>query len=169
MSNLLVNRKVSVMPASLKEFLSGQGKTSLPRPDLEGWLKSLNRLFDEMETWLRASDETKVLTIDRTSVTLREEGLPDYQAPSLRITLGRDFVDITTKALNTLRFVPETPGVIHLARSAGVVEMSNGYRKAYLYRKSATEDDWVIVDHERHQLQPFKKETFEEKLLDLLS
>src|ERR1700722_5479510 len=77
--------------SNLAEFLKQQAErvrsaTPERRQKREEWLQALERLFQQMEEWLRQVDTEKVLRVDRRSIQLRDE-LGTYPASVLVIDL----------------------------------------------------------------------------------
>lgn len=157
------------MSTTFKEFIEKKASVQPLKLDVHKWKQSLNHLVDQIKYWLKESDPSgKHLKVIDGTRTISEEGLDDYDAPTLRIILGRDQVDFIPEALQSLYYLPKEPG-IHMLRSAGVVKLTNGYDQIYLYRQDETNDNWIIVDHAKYQVTNFDRDKFETKLKELFS
>jgi hypothetical protein len=56
---------------------------------LKDWGKSLERLFGQLRGWLTPAEADNLLRVEEDRVSLREEGLGAYAAPSLRVITPR--------------------------------------------------------------------------------
>lgn len=159
------------MSATFKEFLQ-QKKAQTPsasKLDLGRWKTSVKSLMTTISAWLKESDPSgDLLKLEAGTQTIQETNYPDYEVPKLRIIVANDYVDITPEALQSLYYVPRNSSV-HIMRSAGVVSVSNGYEQFLLYRQDELNDNWILVDHDKHQVKKLEKEVFEAKLKELLS
>jgi len=54
------------------------------------WLGAIHRLLDQIRDWLRESDPEGVLDIEPYEVSRTEQDLGTYDAPALKIRLGRE-------------------------------------------------------------------------------
>jgi hypothetical protein len=159
------------MSTTFKEFLDQKKAQSQEgaKLDLQRWKVSIDKLLTTIEAWLRASDPAgEILQLQRGRQLIQEANYPDYDVPKLRIIVGRDFVDITPEALQSLYYQPRN-GSIHIMRSAGVVSVSNGYQAIHLYRQDEKNDEWLLIDHDRNQVKKLEREVFESKLKELLA
>jgi hypothetical protein len=52
------------------------------------WITEVNRLFDEVEGWLHKWTGKGYLAVRRSSITLSEEHLGDYEIPQLELIAG---------------------------------------------------------------------------------
>jgi hypothetical protein len=53
------------------------------------WIAEVNRLFDEVESWLNKWTGKGYLAVRRSRITLSEEHLGDYEIPQLELIAGR--------------------------------------------------------------------------------
>ena len=52
------------------------------------WVEAVEKLLEQLTTWLRDADAEKVLQIEPTKERIREQKIGSYEIPGLRISLG---------------------------------------------------------------------------------
>ena len=65
------------------------------------WLAAVERLLQQIETWLREADTVNVLHIERVPVELNEAGMGIYVAPGLVVRLRARRAQILPEGRNT--------------------------------------------------------------------
>src|SRR5947208_2762695 len=60
----------------------------------EEWVASVQRLLNQVKTWLRQADTVNLLELEEGQVVRREEGLETYQVPTLTVRLGDRTLEI---------------------------------------------------------------------------
>lgn len=147
-------------PESLKELLQRLAKKrGESEPDWterkNAWLKSLDELYSRLEGWLTESKEAGVVTTDRDWVSITEEYLGTYNAPTFRISLGAR--SVLFRPVGTL-----------IVGAYGRVDVSAGSRRCLLIRSSA--NSWSVATHEKGAITgDLSDVTFAAILRDLLA
>ena len=135
------------------------------RQKREEWLQALERLFQQMEEWLRQVDAEKVLRVDRRSIQLRDE-LGTYPASALTFDLYGSKAEAIPVAWDVA--APMAVSISLGGAPEGRVDLTDGGRKYKLFRRGG---NWMIVD-ERDAMAPspvpFDRQAFETALVDLL-
>lgn len=125
----------------------------------QDWVQAVNRLVDQMESWLRQADQSRILEIQVDGVERREERIGRYTARRLTVRLGAREVEIGPVA----RFiVAAPPAVFHLpSKPQGRVDITDGGDRVSLYLiPDAPEGRWVMID-EAGGLKGFDQDAFE--------
>jgi hypothetical protein len=137
------------------------------------WLGLLNELFTQIDSWLKASDPEGLLEVTAEAQTISDPALGEYQAPTRRITLGDNSVEIVPRA----RQVAATlllPGAEQPVRAHGLVEIrSLGWASYNLYQLPGGK--WYIfnvsqqnVREDGNRVESLDAERFEAALASLL-
>lgn len=155
---------------TLAEFLEKQAtQERAEAPERERkraeWLAAVERLLQQMETWLREADKEKILHIERTSVERSEAGLGIYAAPAMVIQLGTRRLEIVTGGLNTFGSVNRSDNR-QPARVQGSVDIIEGGTKDTIYRlPGAGDPEWFLVDRSDYLARPLDRAEFERIML----
>jgi hypothetical protein len=139
---------------------------------LSEWIGLLNDLFVQIDSWLKASDPEGLLEVVADTATINDPALGEYHAPTRRVTLGDNSVEIIPRA----RRVAVTlllPGAEQPVRAHGLVEIrSRGWATHNLYQ--VPEGKWYIfnvsqnVREDGNRVEPLDAERFEAALAGLL-
>jgi hypothetical protein len=157
---------------TLAEFLKEQAEEQRRQaPQVEQkrqeWVGALEGLLQQMEQWLEKADSERVLRLERTKVTLREEGLGLYTAPGLIIELGTQRVEVLPRARNTAGAILLEDGKTY--RVQGRVDLTNGGLPFVLHRLVTDQgDQWFLLPGRDDRAKRLDKEVFEALLLSLL-
>jgi len=65
---------------------------------LGSWISLLENLYSQLETWLKASDPEGLLEITRYTSIVNDPTIGEYQAPCIKLTLGRNSTYIVPKS-----------------------------------------------------------------------
>jgi hypothetical protein len=158
---------------TLKEFLASQAdrlraEESKAAQRRDEWLASLDRLYTQINSWIREADTASVLIIRDGFLPKRELGIGEYDARCLWIEIGSRQVRIEPVA-RTVAGPTSLTGVIHVPRAYGRVDMTNGLSKFMLFRvEKEPEDRWNIIEQDSYHMRPFNQTSFEEALQSLL-
>jgi hypothetical protein len=135
--------------------------------DVQAWERSVNRLVQQMEDWLRLADPERILRIETTTHYLREEGIGQYILYGLSILLGAREVEVIPVARKVVAVFDDD--IAPARRAQGRVDLTNGEWKYMLYRFVLDQDDrWMIVDDRDYRKRPFDQSSFEEAMVSLL-
>lgn len=131
------------------------------------WIAAVERLLNQLRTWLAESDPAKVLDVVPVEVERAEPDLGAYRISSLKISLGDGAVQVIPIGRNVVGVVgPRGAGGI---RAEGRVDITDGIRKYILYRTlDDGQEKWYALD-EDFQAALFDRGRLEAILLDLLS
>lgn len=139
---------------------------------LDEWLGLLSNLFAQIDTWLKASDPEGLLEVSAEAVTIDDPALGEYKAPTRRIALGDNSVEIVPRA----RYVIATlilPNSEQPVRAHGLVEIrSRGWGSHNLYQLPGGQ--WYIFNRSQplsesgNRVEPLDAEQFEAALASLL-
>lgn len=113
-------------------FLREQKQASSPQRRAQRqkeWLASLDRLFQEIRSWLEEAQREKLIKVTAGRVQITEEALGTYTAPMLTLTVG-------TK---TIRLKPVGSVIIG---ADGRVDMESA-KGTYLFLYLADQKKWV--------------------------
>ena len=132
------------------------------------WCTAVERLINQVCQWLADADKEKILEVRDEWHQRRESGVGVYNVLGLVVRLEAQEVHIVPVARNVVGPVAST-GTIHVARSFGRVDMTNGAEKYMLFRtKVAPSDEWVIINEDGFALQPFDQKSFDAAMQSLL-
>jgi hypothetical protein len=150
---------------------------------LKDWLASIDRLFTELEGWVREADGgIGLLTTSRADGPMRQEySLGAYHAPTLRVHLGGPLSGRSAQIVARSRHVAATvhpPGEAE-RRADGMVEIwDGGVATDYLFRLaggSEEPDRWFIrgvtawnANPESREVEELTRERFEAAVLRVL-
>lgn len=132
----------------LRELLQAEGARFRAERDkrkqtLSEWQELLKGLFARVRGWLKDSDPEGLLDVEDDTVTIHDPALGEYEAPVLRITLGRESVDIVPRARYGVAVI-QPPNESH-TRAQGLVEIkSRGWASHNLFH--LPNDRWFIID-----------------------
>ncbi|MFQ5503293.1 MAG: hypothetical protein ACE5F1_00680 [Planctomycetota bacterium] len=134
---------------------TGNANEKKPAEILEEWKKTLVELFRQLEGWLKEEAEEKLLSYDRTPMTLTEELLGTYDVEQLVIRFtGGDVVVVR-------------PVARMVVGANARVDVLAGPRREMLIRG---EDHWSIGRPTAKQARtPLDASRFKSLLLDLIS
>ncbi len=158
----------------LREKTKGSDLGNRNRSRME-WLGALNRLFAQVQEWLRQSDPDDLLEVVPYEVERVEERLGIYNAPALKIRLGTDSVDV----LPVGRFVSKNLAIQNLQLipgnerrwgdlSGGRVDITNGERRFQLLRSLEDGADRWYAWCDKPPPTPFDRDRLEAILQELL-
>jgi hypothetical protein len=131
------------------------------------WILAINRLFEQIREWLKASDPEELIEIVPYEVQRVERPLGIYDAPALKVRLGTRDVSIVPIGRYAIGPVPANivshSGLEEAAGPvAGRVDITNGERKYLLLRNVSTgQDRWYALDERSNAtlLDQFRLET----------
>ena len=139
---------------------------------LSEWLGLLNDLFNQLDSWLKASDPDGLLDVTAAALLANDPALGEYQAPIRRIALGDKSVDIVPRA----RYVVATIrplGTEKPVRAHGLVEIRTlGWASYHLYQLPG--GNWYIQTASQNLretdnvVEPLDADRFEAALASLL-
>lgn len=160
---------------TLKEFIAERAE-QIQNEELQAaakcqeWATAVDRLVQQIEQWLAQADpDPKVLRTQRRTYQIREEGLGTYQVTGLSIWVGRREIRVEPIARHVAGPLSST-GVIHVHRSYGRVDLTDGLQKFMMFRVEVEpEDRWNIIEQDSFQLQSLNQQSFEEAFKSLLS
>jgi hypothetical protein len=113
---------------------------------LDEWLGLLNDLFNQLDSWLQASDPEGLLEVTSETLTIDDPALGEYKAPTRRITLGKTSVEVVPRARYVIASI-QPPGE-QPVRAHGLVEIrSRGWASHRLYQLPGGR--WFIYDLSR--------------------
>src|SRR5262245_30676108 len=98
----------------------------------EEWIAAVQRLFDQIRTWLAESDPDRVLDIIPFKMYTSEPALGAYDAPALKIGIGELGVEVKPMGRDALGWIGRR-GLAGL-NAEGRVDISHRGRKYILYR-----------------------------------
>jgi hypothetical protein len=169
------------MSTSFQEFLRQkvEGSNWRDRKRLrEEWLGAVNRLFDQIQDWLRESDPEGLIEVVPYEVMRVEGQLGVYDAPALKIRLETEEAD----AVPMGRFVPRPRALLNVIGNpalqprpdpypnGGRVDISNGDRKHILLRGIVEgQDRWLALMRGQSSSVSFDRSCLEAILEDVLS
>jgi hypothetical protein len=155
---------------SFQEFLkkkSEEQQDESKRRRREEWVAAVERLCDQIVTWLREDDTEQILEIATFKDTKTEEGLGTYDTAALRVQLGEMRVFVSVVARNAVGAVGRHGEIA--PRAEGVVEISGEGRRYRIFRVDrGGQDAWYYIDKEFAAI-PFDKDCLEKILLDAFS
>jgi hypothetical protein len=144
------------------------------RKNREEWLDALNRLFHQIQVWLREVDTEELLEIIPYQVQSMERRLGIHDEPALKVGLGTSSVNIAPVGRFSIGPIgPMIKGLLGVVEQrgglGGRVDLTNGERKYLLCRWiDGSQDRWYIVDQESRATH-FDRDCLEVVLQDLLS
>jgi hypothetical protein len=158
---------------SFQQFLEDQAASvenekSKAASRRDEWLGAVNRLNDDVRSWLAKDDPKGYLAIEDEAHELREVGIGTYQIPGLLIGLGPREVRLKPIARYVAGSVASA-GVIHIPRAFGRVDLTNGLSKYMIFRVETDPGDrWKIIKQDGYEVRPLDPRSFEDALRDLL-
>lgn len=142
---------------------------------LSEWMGLLNGLFNQIDTWLQASDPDGLLEVSAEIVTINDPALGEYKVPIRRITLGDKSVEIVPRARYVLASILPVGESDKPVRAQGLVEIrALSWASYYLYQ--LPEGNWFIQSvsqylQERNSINTVRRldaDRFEAALASLL-
>ncbi len=157
---------------TLAEFLREQGpkakiEAAANAETIKEWRTAVEQLFQQIATWLHASDPENILGLQQDYIEVREPSLGRYQMPRLSLDGLKTWISIIPKARNTVGTVRLTPES-GLIRATGRVDISDDSSRYVLFRVPVEgKEIWMIVNMGTEP-KPFDQMTFEQILLSYL-
>jgi hypothetical protein len=154
---------------SFQEFLKKKAEEQnqgFRRELRDEWIDAVNRLIQQIDTWLTESDPEGLL--DRTDFTVEkvEAGIGPYQINGLKISVGDLSVQVRPVARRVVGSSRLREGGTEVV---GRVDITDGIKKYILWRTfNDGIESWEVVD-EQFGSRPFDKIQLESILQDLLS
>lgn len=154
---------------TLNEFLkeyTEQHAPLLPQRQAiqEEWVRSVERLMQQIRDWLAEADPAGVLDIQTRTIIRREEGIGSYEVPGLSIVLGAREVEVLPIARNVVWRLKESE-----PRAQGMVRITDGGYRYDLYRTVDEQGEhWWMVNHQA-QVRPWDRSAFDHALVTLLA
>ncbi|GAB3049559.1 hypothetical protein [Virgibacillus ainsalahensis] len=113
------------------------------------WIEQLNRFMKQIDEWLEDQQKNKTISLKETNLTLQEEHLGEYKAPSRELS-------ISIKPIGRL-----------IIGAKGRIDIHSSYEKYILLYLQ--DRDWVYrKETDRGKFHHFSRENFERILEDLL-
>jgi len=168
----------STTATTLREFLTSKADEYGVRgrnQRRKEWLGAVDRLFVQLQSWMREADPEGLLDVIRYDVSRTERDYGTYDAPALQVRFGPEEVSVEPIYGHpplSLTFdqgqMASSPDLGGADISGGRVDASNGLRTYHLFRERGDEADaWWIWDGDRFaKLDPA---SFGRILKDLLS
>jgi hypothetical protein len=81
----------------ITEFLRKQKEAASPERAerrRKEWLAALDQLIQQIHSWLTDAEDEKLIKVRKSNITISEETLGTYQAPSLTLTVGTKTVTL---------------------------------------------------------------------------
>lgn len=186
---------------ALSEFLKQhaekhQGKKEEFDRLREEWVQSIQRLMNQLQTWLREADPEHLLEAKQHFVEYNEEAIGHYTVPSLVIYLegrrvqvvpqgrrvvggilqvGNEFAGPSAAKVNDLRkqlgdsTLPPKQDNCRLWPVEGLVYITDGSERYRLYRMMDGQNEkWLIENEGGTRMTPLDRQTFEEAIVSLL-
>ncbi len=156
---------------SLKELLEEKSELyeaefGKNRKDIDEWVESVRRLFDQLRTWLKSSDPKQILEISEKTIQINEPYFGRYDVPRLDIRAFGIWMGIIPKARMDIRNA-RPPQFDAPEWAAGRVDMTNEIRRYVLYRSPAPDGYvWSIQGPLADQPRPLSRALFEEAVAD---
>lgn len=168
------------MSTAFQQFLRQKAeKYGVPERhrDRAEWLLAINRLFEQIREWLKASDPDELIEIVPYVVQRVEKPLGIYDAPAMKVRLGAAEVSIVPVGRFSVRPLPAQVALALEGEgpesfSGGRVDVTNEERKYWLLRDVSTgQDRWLAVHAagEAVNVAPLDQHILEGILQDLLS
>jgi hypothetical protein len=166
----------------LSQFLKQEGeRLRAEAPNREAkvrdWVRAVTDLLNKLQEWVRQADAEGIMKMGtgESKLSYTEEGLGEYNLPSLWIRLDTRTVWITGKARNVVDRIRPS-GYSEPKRADGLVVITNSplgdrLRSAnyYLYRLAEADGDhWFIRHPFEEEVKPLDQERFEAVLVSLL-
>lgn len=159
------------MSTTLRDFLKQkavlyEAESRTNQATIEEWKSALDRLFDQIETWIVASDPDHVVSVERSPIEISEPGLDDYRVTRMDLRAFGKWVGMIPKARKTVkRASPQQAGAPEQA--TGRVDMTDEIRRYVLYRfRQGADECWFIDDVALNgEMQPLTASCFEAALM----
>jgi hypothetical protein len=136
------------------------------------WTDAVDRLMQQLESWLRDVDTEGALRIEATTHRIGERRIGFYDAKGLRIMLGSRSLgprEILVKPVARDNIAAVVGDPFGKTVKDGRVDMTNYERRYMLFRrKTDAGDEWVIVDDRDHRAHPLDREHFEAAIQSML-
>src|SRR5947208_1679715 len=113
---------------------------------VEEWRTAVEQLFQQMRTWLAASDPDGIIKIEQGQEEIVEPGLGRYKVPRLNLDVFGKGIWIIPKARKTVA-TAHPPQKAAPERASGRVDITDELRRYLLYRfRQHNGDVWMIDD-----------------------
>lgn len=151
---------------SLREFLDEkaerlQAEVSKAQAIRAEWVEAVARLRAQIRAWIAEADTGRILRLLPDMVSIHEEMIGDYRIDTLSIELGPRRVRVEPIARFALGPLAST-GVMHVNRTFGRVDLTNGLEKRMLFRTAKHPDGpWIIVQEDGYRVEEFNQRAFE--------
>lgn len=118
------------------------------------WVEQLNRFMSQIDKWLEDQKKNDIITLKSASLTIQEEHLGEYKAPSRELSIGK--VKIQIEPIGRL-----------IIGARGRIDIYSSYERYILLY--LLERGWVYrKETARGQFHDFSRESFERILEELL-
>lgn len=124
----------------------------------EEWLRQITALLDTIRAWIKPLENKQYLSVETKEITITEELLGTYQAPSMIITFF------------TGEKVHLTPKGLHIIAGEGRVDLKLGQREIMIVGQDE-EPGWFFAEREgrgKPRYFEFSRENFEQLLQEYL-
>lgn len=120
--------------STLTEFLRKQKETENHKEFnadkvREEWLSTLTRLLGQIKQWLQEAEAERLIQVKEKQISITEDRLGTYTAPSLALTVGKDTIEINPIGRTIIGF----NGRVDMQSTRGTISL--------FY--STSEDRWV--------------------------
>jgi hypothetical protein len=132
------------------------------------WIAAVDRLLEQLRTWLTDADTAELLDLEPLDFEKREQHLGAYHIHGLAINFGERTVKVVPVGRTVLAHLGPYAEAGH-ENAEGRVDITNSASKYFLYRKRTNAGDQWLVQDERSEIRPLDRERFEAILQDLLS
>lgn len=155
---------------TLREFL----QKNSPRDEMsrrqcrEEWVAAVDRLLEQLRTWLNEAGGVELLGLEPLEFDKREQWLGSYHVNGLAIHFGERTVRIVPVGRMVLAHLGPFAEAGH-ENAEGRVDITNGSYKYILFRKLTDAGEQWLIQDERSAIRPLDREQFETILQDLLS
>jgi hypothetical protein len=158
---------MSALTEFLKEQKDKQARSAAQvQAKREEWVAALDRLIDQLKTWLKEADPEGVLGVGCGATHINEEVYGRYKVPELMIVLQGRTVTVVPRGLNVMTYLDTE---ISKGRVQGRVDIVGPDQQYIMYRFVGPEGErWFIVDGHERNVRPLDREAFESTLLSLL-
>jgi len=122
------------------------------------WLRQITALLDTIREWIKPLEDKQYLSVETTEITITEELLGTYQAPSMIITFF------------TGERVQLIPKGLHIIAGQGRVDLKLGQREIMIIGQDE-EPGWFFAEREgrgKPKYFEFSKDNFEQLLQEYL-
>lgn len=122
------------------------------------WLRQITVLLDTIRGWSKPLEDKQYLSVETTEITITEELLGTYQAPSIVITFFTG---------EKVRLIPKG---LHIIAGKGRVDLKLGQREIMIVGQDE-EPGWFFAEREgrcKPRYFEFSKENFEQLLQEYL-